>query len=139
MADNPFDAIPTRDPFADIPAAPRSTHAADPFADIPVDDKPKTLAGNAIKPITDYPSVYSKTVTKNWNDLKEDLEGFNNPNYAMKAWAALKTLGGIANYVASPAEAAFTSLVGNPFESVTGIKGSGEKIGEYGSFATQLA
>lgn len=94
---------------------------------------------SAVQPIARLPAVAKQTAAKNTRALGAALEDFKSPTVGGKALAALETLGATGAWLFTLPEAIVTSILGEPVERETGIKGSAEKIGEYGSFAAQVA
>jgi hypothetical protein len=87
-----------------------------------------------------FVDVYRQTATKNWHDLTQAEKTFwKKETLPGQVWGGLMLLGAGVDYTLTPIESGIRSLVGEPFESATGIKGSAEKIGEWGTFAAQLA
>ncbi len=88
----------------------------------------------AINPITSYPATYDRMNKEARHQVSEGLdEVANSPTVGGKAWGAGKAALGAVGYVASPINAAYRSIVGQPVEDVTGIPR------EYTEFAAQLA
>jgi hypothetical protein len=93
-----------------------------------------------VRPFTDLPSIYQRVSTENFNEMSDASKEFWESHTLLgKAWAALKTLGSTAGYVMSPAQAGIESFAGQPLEKSIHVPGTAKHIGEWGSFATQLA
>lgn len=101
--------------------------------------RPQTWSERAFAPVTSFPETYRRQSTENIHALGHALTDVFSPHGTLgEAWAALKLLGALGTEAATPVESAATSFIGVPFESITGLKGAKEKIGEYASFAAQL-
>lgn len=151
-AEDPFADIPVAgaaaatptgagtDPFAGISVAGAPT-GADPFADIPAPKaQPQGFMANVTEPFKRLPGIYFEAATQNIEQLEQGYKDIWAANTVVgRAWGALEMLGGAAGYALSPAQAAIQSFVGEPLEAETGVKGLGKRVGEWGSFATQLA
>jgi hypothetical protein len=99
-----------------------------------------SLGQSALKPITDIPSIYWRASKENFDSMSEDWkEVWEKRSLIGKAWSALKGLGSTAGWVMTPAQAAIESVVGEPVERTLNLPGTAKHIGEWGSFASQLA
>lgn len=88
----------------------------------------------AVSPFTEYPDVYGRM---NRDARSMMSEGVNDVTNAGGAWDVAKGAGkaalGAASYVASPINAAYRTIVGQPLQDTTGIPR------EYSEFAAALA
>lgn len=111
-----------------------------PASSTPVDDhglserQKLSPIAKALSPITSYPETYSKMNKEAREQVGHGIDQLSAPE---GAWDVAKGIGntvaGAASYVASPVNAAYRSIVGQPVEDVTGIPR------EYTEFAAQLA
>lgn len=90
--------------------------------------------GKALSPITSYPETYQRMNHEARDQVSQGVDQISN---AEGAWDVAKGAGNVAlgslGYVASPINAAYRSVIGQPVEDVTGIPR------EYTEFAAQLA
>lgn len=88
----------------------------------------------ALSPITSYPETYQRM---NKEAQEQVSRGVDQLASGQGGWEAAKGLGNVAlgglGYVASPINAAYRSVIGQPVEDVTGVPR------EYTEFAAQLA
>lgn len=88
----------------------------------------------ALSPITSYPETYQRMNQDARDQVSQGVDQISN---AEGVWDAAKGAGNVAlgtlGYIASPINAAYRSVVGQPIEDVTGIPR------EYTEFAAQLA
>ena len=110
-----------------VPSAPVDDHG--------LADRQKMSAGQlALNPITSYPETYSQMNRESRAQMSRGVDQLSNPSSAwdVAKGAANVGLGG-AGYLASPINAAYRTLIGQPVEDTTGIPR------EYTEFAAQLA
>lgn len=90
--------------------------------------------GKALSPITGYPETYSKMNKEAREQISHGIDQLAAPK---DGWDVAKGIGntalGALGYVASPVNAAYRSVAGQPIEDVTGIPR------EYTELAAQLA
>lgn len=87
-----------------------------------------------ISPVTEYPEVYSRMNRDARSMVSEGVDQLRNAGGVVDAAkGAGKAALGAAAYVASPINAAYRTVVGQPLQDVTGVPR------EYSEFAAQLA
>lgn len=133
----PFDVADTKPAFD--PSKPWSDASLE-AAVIPPDDhgladrRKLSPVQKALNPITSYPETYSKMRKEGQETIGRGLNQLASPE---SAWDFAKGVGntalGTLEYVGSPINAAYRSVIGQPVEDVTGIPR------EYTEFAAQLA
>lgn len=90
--------------------------------------------GKALNPITSYPETYSKMNKEAREQISHGVDQLSAPTGALDVAKGLgNTALGSLGYVASPINAAYRSVVGQPVEDVTGVPR------EYTELAAQLA
>jgi len=90
--------------------------------------------GKALSPITSYPETYGHMNREAREQMSRGVGQLFSPNEALDpVYGAGNIAFGGLNYIASPINAAYRSIIGQPVEDVTGIPR------EYTEFATQLA
>jgi hypothetical protein len=119
-----------------------ATRAAEP-ADHGLSERQKlSPVGKALSPITSYPETYQRMNQDARDQISRGVDQISNPDSLtdLQAHGISDVLTGAGNvalgtlgYVASPINAAYRSIVGQPVEDVTGIPR------EYTEFAGQLA
>jgi len=149
------DPIDFSSAFSDLtPAAKQATDFGNSFADlVPAKAAPKGMIGQALEPITSYPSTYKEMSRQS---LDQMIHGFDQLMSAGKfavnktpegmsekdqtaagAGQLVRGLGntvvGAAGYISSPINAAIHTVVGQPVENVTGIPS------KYTDFAAGMA
>jgi hypothetical protein len=88
----------------------------------------------AASPITEYPEVYSRMNREARSMMSEGVEQLREASGVVDAAKGIgKTALGAAGFVASPINAAYRTVVGQPIQDTTGIPR------EYTEFAAQLA
>jgi hypothetical protein len=93
-----------------------------------------TPLGKALNPITSYPDTYQQMNQEARDQISRGAGQLANPQGAMDVVkGAGNVAGGAIGFVASPINAAYRSVIGQPVEDVTGIPR------EYTEFAVQLA
>ena len=124
-------------------AAPKE-EAAPKIKDILGEEKPELAprekgAMAAIQPIQE---IYPETKKAFMKGAEEFYQGFDDirrkEGVLGKGLGALEMVGGAFNQLFSPLTGTITALAGNPIERSTGIRGAGEKIGDYGSLGVQM-
>ena len=122
------------DQFDGSPDPVASVQGAEP-ADRGLSERQKlSPIGKALSPLTSYPETYSRMNQESRDQMSRGAGQIANPSGPMDVayGAGNIALGGLG-YVASPINAAYRSVVGQPIEDTTGIPR------EYTEFAAQLA
>lgn len=129
-SDGPWSAYSR--PASDEPPA---VEAGRPVDDHGLSERQKlSVLGKALSPITSYPETYSRMNQESRDQMSRGAGQISNPSGAMDmAYGAGNIALGGLGYIASPINAAYRSIVGQPIEDTTGIPR------EYTEFAAQLA
>jgi len=104
---------------APAPQADPWTVAAQAPATSPQQDK--SWLAQAIEPITNYPSTYTRLRQEAQNQFGEGIEEFGQGGKMKPIKAIANTALGALNYTLSPINAALESIAGQPIENVTGL------------------
>jgi hypothetical protein len=128
-----LNSAPAFDPDAYLKTQPQAS-SAEP-ADHGLSERRKgSFLERAASPITSYPETYNRMNLEAQHQMSRGAGQFFNPQSAADLAYGAGNMGlGALNFVGSPINAAYRSVIGQPVEDVTGIPR------EYTEFAAQLA
>lgn len=100
----------------------------------------KTALGSFLQPLSELSSETEKEFVEGGREFYEGAANtLKGPTLVDRGLGAMEAIGGLFGEAFSPITGGIKALATRPLERATGVQGSGEKLGDWASFATQLA